>query len=142
MKKSRLKFRGSSDISLLKEQIQATLRAFVIKRDKGCVLRDYPEAGKCGGLDREGDLILQAEHLHTRANTSSFADTRNVVCLCKYHHIFWKPQHSDLYWDLMEYIVGPKRWEYLQELKKDRLSHKTDLKLALVALKQDLKKLK
>ena len=54
-------------------RIQALLRAIVIITDGGCVLRFYTEAGACGGYTNAGDLILQAEHLVTRANSISSA---------------------------------------------------------------------
>lgn len=50
-----------------KKRIQALLRPIAIKRDGGCILRDYIEAGICGGYGpKSGDLILQAEHLNPR----------------------------------------------------------------------------
>lgn len=138
MKRSPLRRIGRNPTAVLKEKIQAKLREIVIKRDGGCVLREYPETGKCSD-------VLQAEHLISRSNTLSFADTRNIVCLCSKHHIFWKPQHSKLYWELIEGIIGVKRWEWIKEVEKEvfaHRSHKVDLKLALIYLEQELKQLK
>lgn len=141
LKKTRLKYRGTSDTSVLKEKIQATLRKIVIIRDRGCWLRNYTEAGACGGYTNAGELILQAEHLHTRSNASSFSDSRLVLCCCKRHHIFWKPQHSDLYNYLARKFIGEARSTLWDAVMTDRLSHKADLKLELMALEQELKKL-
>ena len=63
---------GKETTKELKVEIQAKLRAFVIVRDGGCWLRNYPEAGACGGRKNNGDLILQAEHLHTRSNSANY----------------------------------------------------------------------
>lgn len=102
-----LRINGISDVSTLKREIQALLREFVIKRDGGCVLRHYPETGAC-------DSVLQAEHLVSRARSQFYADTRNVICVCRRHHIFWKPQNSQRYWKLIEQILGPKRWKWYE----------------------------
>lgn len=138
MKKTRLRYRGVNDYSVLKEKIQAKLREIVIKRDKGCILRDYPETGKC-------DSVLQAEHLLSRAESSTFSDTRNIVCLCRKHHIFWKPTNSLCYWEIVEEMIGVKRWEWLQKMKQYQSRHiaqKHDLKLELLALEMELKRMK
>lgn len=34
-------------------------------------------------LRNDGELILQADHLTTRANSATYADTRLIVCVCK-----------------------------------------------------------
>lgn len=141
MKRTRLRFRGVSDASVLKEQIQATLREIVIKRDGGCWLRNYPQSGACGGHRGDGELILQAEHLHTRSNAASFSDPRLVVCICQRHHIYWKPQYSALYNELAEDFIGPERTKLWKKVREDYTSHKVDLKLELIALQSELKKL-
>lgn len=137
--RSGLRMRGVSDTSVLKEEIQAILREIVIIRDGGCWLRNFPQAGKCGGYRKsDGQLILQYEHLHTRANMASFADPRLGVCICQRHHIFWKPQNSDLYNDLAEEFIGPENTKVWEAVKNDHSPHKIDLKLELIALKQYL----
>lgn len=138
LKRSRLRYRGTSDTSVLKEQIQATLRQIVIIRDGGCWLRHYSQAGNCGGYRNDGELILQAEHLHTRASAQSFSDSRLVVCICRNHHIFWKPQYSDTYNDLAEDFIGKERSELWKRVREDRRAYKTDLKLELLGLKKEL----
>lgn len=137
-----LRMRGVSDSSVLKEQIQEMLRKVVIKRDKGCILRDYKEAGMCGPRRKDGELVLQAEHLNGRSNMVSFADSRNCVCLCQRHHIYWKPQNSKRYWEIIEESIGPNRWEMIEDWMDDRKPHKVDLKLALLVLLKEYQSLK
>lgn len=145
MKRSFLNQTGKSDVAKTKVRLQKILRETVILRDEGCVLEEYPEANECGGYTQDGILILQAEHLITRANTISFADIRNIVCLCVYHHRTWKPQHSMLYWELIEEIIGEERWKWIKEVEADKKPHPMGLdgwiKLEM-ALTQELKQLK
>lgn len=139
----RLRVRGISDSSVLKEEIQALLREIVTLRDGGCWLRHFTESGACGGYRKDGVLILQAEHLETRSNAQSFADHRLVVCICKRHHIYWKPQFSAKYNELAEKFIGPERTKLWKAVRDDRyMSHKVDFQLELLALKQYLAKLK
>lgn len=115
--RSTLRNSGKSEVSQCKKRIQALLRQNAIKRDQGCVLRHYtdllpPEYTGC-------DDVLQAEHLHTRGSSGSFGDMRNIVCLCRRHHIFFKPQHSQLYWEIIEKHVGPEIWAYYKRIRDD-----------------------
>lgn len=68
--------------------------------------------------------VLQAEHLVSRANSASYGDLRNIVCLCSRHHIFWKPQNSRRYWELIEELIGPERWEYVRATEADKSPHR------------------
>lgn len=120
MKKSPLRRKGKSETSKTKDRIQKLLRECVILRDKGCILRHYTEAGKCGGYRNDGELILQAEHLNTRERNISFGDLRNIVCLCLYHHGYFKQKQGALYWDLVRRHIGEKRWKWLQRVITDR----------------------
>lgn len=106
----------------VKREIQAELRIAVSKRDGGCVLRNHAEAGACSGP-------LQAEHLITRSNSQTFADLRNIVCLCQRHHIFWKPQNSRLYWELIRDIIGEERWRWYLLADADRARNQTRMTL-------------
>ena len=117
------------------------MNAIVRVRDGGCILRHYGKTGKCGGFRKDGGLILQAEHLHTRANAASYSDSRLVVCLCKYHHIFWKPQYSSEYWQIVERHIGMDRTALLHRVQEDDRPHKMDWKMEELALKQELKEL-
>ncbi len=69
--------------------IQALVREIVIKRDGGCILRNKR---RCGG--DVGFAVLQADHLITRANSATFADTRLIVCVCRSCHA-WKSLGSN-----------------------------------------------
>lgn len=139
MKRSRLRVVGKSTSTELKKEIQALLRQLAIKRDKTCVLSKYPETGACGSYTNAGNLILQAEHLNSRSNTATFGDMRNIVLLCQRHHIYWKPQNSQKYWELIEKIIGKDRWNWYLRAKEDRRAYKIDLQLTKIALEQDLK---
>ena len=130
--------RGTSETSVLREKAQELLRQIAFARDGVCVMSNYPETGKCGGYRKDGELILQAEHLLSRSNSATFGDMRNIVLLCKYHHIFWKPKNSLLYWKLIPKIIGRKRWLWLQRCREDRTAHKIDLILILLDLQQQL----
>src|SRR5436853_7479630 len=71
-----MKQKSNSETAEIKERIQALLRAAVIQRDGGCIFRHYPEAGACGSYRKDGVLILQADHLNTRARNISYGDVR------------------------------------------------------------------
>lgn len=135
-RKTPLRKKGKSPTAELRDDIQAELRRIVIARDGGCWLRHYPEAGACGGYRNDGELILQAEHLESRAHAASFSDPRLVVCICKRHHIYWKPQYSKRYNELAEDFIGPERAALWERVRNDYRAHKVDLKLELLALKQ------
>ncbi len=141
LKRTKLHLVGHSTTAELKAEIQELLRQIAIKTYGTCVLSKYSEAGQCGGFDKQGNLILQAEHLNSRSNTATFGDPRNIVLLCKRHHIFWKPQNSALYWELIRKIIGEKRYEWYQKARDDKRPYKVDLKLVKVALIQELNNL-
>ena len=146
MKRTKIRVKGTSTTAQLKDDIQATLREIVILRDGGCWLRNYkervnPQYMNCGGYRKDGGLILQAEHLHSRSNANSFSDSRLVVCCCQRHHIYYKPQFSDEYNALARDFIGEERAKLWDRVRDDRSPHKQDLRLELLALKQELKKL-
>lgn len=140
LKRTKLAKKSKSPRAVLKDQIQALLRDIVIKRDKGCILRGLTGIPECGGYRNDGGLILQAEHLITRGSTNYFGDTRNVVCLCKYHHIIWKPQYSKDYWEAIEKVLPPNRWQWYLRAKADNRPYPVDLKIVKIGLESELKK--
>jgi hypothetical protein len=75
-KLSKLRVQGEGETAEVKQQIQALLREIAIVQDGGCILPHYTGSGACGGYRRDAQLILQAEHLVTRANSVSYADLR------------------------------------------------------------------
>lgn len=95
MKRGTLRIAGKSEVSEIKRHIQALLRAIVIVRDGGCILRArfrliaQNVIPPCNGYDKSGNLVLQADHLISRSNAATYADSRLVVCVCKGHHA-WK----------------------------------------------------
>lgn len=141
-RKTAMRPKSTSDTALTKERIQALLRQIVIKRDGGCLLRNSPETTACGGWRKDGQLILQAEHLHTRSNSASYSDSRLVICLCKNHHIFYKPRHSNEYYETVKRLIGPTRTALLLMVEENRYkATKVDWKLEELALQQELKRM-
>jgi len=142
MKRSFLKRQGTSDTALIKREIQRTLREIVIKRDKGCVLRKLRHCG--GELDTVG-VVLQADHLVTRSNSATYADSRLIVCVCKSCH-YWKSVAGNLrkaeYDALVKTTLSKERVELWEQCEQDSWKpRKMDWKMELVALEQELKKL-
>jgi len=142
LKRTKIRVVGQTEPAELKRDIQAIIREMAIIIDGGCFLRHYPEAGQCSGFRKDGELILQAEHLITRGNTATFGDMRNIVCICRHHHGHFKPEQGMLYWELVRRYVGEKRWKWIQLAEADKSPHKVDLKLLKVVLEQDLNKMK
>ncbi len=142
MKRTKLRLVGKSTSTELKKDIQALLREIAILTYKTCVLSKYPETGACGSYKANGELILQAEHLNSRSHTATFGDMRNIVLLCQRHHIYWKPQNSQKYWELIEKIIGKERWQWYKRATEDRRAYKVDLLLVKIGLEQDLAKLR
>lgn len=87
--------RADNETNDIKDRIQDLVRDIVIARDGGCIFRDAPfevtqgSGPPCGGYAKDGHLILQADHLITRANGATYSDTRLLVCVCRNHH-GWK----------------------------------------------------
>lgn len=117
--------KGKSASSVLKTRIQALIRLRVIERDGGCILRHYPDAGACGGYRGDGELILQGEHLNGRANSVSYGELDNIVCLCSHHHIFFKRQQPGRYWILVRKHIGEERWHKVEAWILDRSPHRS-----------------
>lgn len=65
----------------LKDEIQALVRAIVIRRDGGCIFRNSIDAPSCNGFTKSDGprLILQVDQLITRPNSDTYADTRLIV---------------------------------------------------------------
>lgn len=130
---------GKSEVALTKKRIQALLRELAIRRDGGCIMRKH--LGMLPSSYRECDEVLQAEHLHTRGSSGSFGDMRNIVCLCRRHHIFFKPQYSQLYWEIIEQHLGPEGWAWYKRIRDDHRAHPMrlwDWTQVELSLKQDL----
>lgn len=135
LKRTPLARKSKSEKAQRRDRIQALLRAIGIKRDGGCFLRNYSEAGAC-------DQILQWDHLNSRAYSVSFGDSRLGVCVCRRHHIYWKPQHSARYEICARDFIGTKRVVLLDRVREDRGVHKMDWKIVELSLEEELNNMK
>ena len=130
MKRTRLNKKSKSPVAQAKDRIQALCRAIAIKRDGGCILEPYQ--GKdgipyCNGYTRDGDLILQFDHLHSRINNISFGEPRLGVTVCKGHHTWKTFRAKEPYDELVRTIIGPERCKLWDRVKKDtRPYHMTE----------------
>jgi hypothetical protein len=150
--------KGGSDTAHIKDDIQATVRAIVIARDGGCIfqlfkrgepdLAVYLNVGdgvpSCNGYAKDGHLILQADHLVTRANSATYADTRLVVCVCKGHH-GWKKWNEQRYNEIVRQLLPADRvalWDKAHAARyiPTRMTS-SDWAKELAALKQELRKM-
>lgn len=140
-----LRKKSASPTAECKDRIQALLREIAIIRDGGCVFRNYPESGDCGGYRKDGELILQFDHLNTRARNISFGDARLGVCVCLRHHFYYKKQFPFEYERIAIEVIGEKRATLLHRVREDRKSYPFGIyewgNIEL-ALQQELQKLK
>jgi hypothetical protein len=151
-RRKRLRVVGHSDTAEVKRNIQDLVRAIVIARDGGCIFRnlyDYLHGQPpCGGYAKDGHLILQADHLLSRSNSATYADTRLIVCVCKGHH-GWKSVGNNLrkaqYDALVKTLLPPDRVKLWEACEADSWrAHRTgiyDWKMAEIALTAELTKL-
>lgn len=138
MKRTRLRRSGVSETALLKKEIQRLVREVVMARDKGCILRKYRHCG--GELNTEG-VVIQADHLISRSNSATYADTRLIVCLCKTCH-GWKHWHEKEYDRLIKTIISKERVVLWDRCEEERWKpKKMDWKLEALALERELSKL-
>ena len=126
-----------STTSKTKQEIQAVLREIVILRDGGCVLR---------GVRHCQDSVIQCDHLITRANSATYADSRLCVALCRACHGGFKQWHKNEYDALIRQILPKERVLLWQRAEEDSWrptrKYTADWKLALVALIQERDQLK
>ena len=141
MKRTPLRRKSKSASALLKDKIQALVREIVMKRDGGCVLREKRHCGAVLGLPGH---VFQADHLITRSNSATFADTRLIVCVCKSCHA-WKSLGGNMrkkqYDDLVKTVIPKERvalWELAEE--NSWRATKVDWALEEIALMQELNK--
>jgi hypothetical protein len=120
MKRTPLAKTGSSETSLIKVEIQYVVREIVIARDGGCIFRDlhYDGMPECNGYRNDGRLILQADHLITRANAATYAEPRLIVCVCKGHH-GWKKWHEREYNAVVRTLLPPSRVKLWDDCERD-----------------------
>jgi hypothetical protein len=70
------------------------------------------------GTARSWHLIVSS--VPRRADSISFADLRNIVCLCRHHHGHFKLEHGRLYWELVRKRIREERWAWLKAVEADR----------------------
>ena len=91
----------------------------------------------------EGEAVLQADHLITRANSATYDDTRLIVCLCRSCH-GWKHWHKDEYDALLRTVLSPARvklWDRAMQDSWRPVHHVAmDWRISIAALKQELAK--
>ena len=108
------------------------------------ILRNVQGISACNGYAKDGHLILQADHLITRGNSATYADTRLIVCVCKGHH-GWKKWHEREYNALVRTLLSPDRVKLWDDCERDSWKpHRTtayDWNMAVAALKQELRTL-
>ena len=139
LKRGKLRLVGHSSTSELKREIQAILRQIALLRDKECVLM---------GIRREHTKVMQYDHLITRANSATYADSRLGVLVCSGCHL-WKKWHKEEYDSLVRGVLlltgQKKRVKLWEECQKDSWrptpARTSDWKLAKLALEQELKEL-
>ena len=122
LKRTRLKRSSKSPTAILKDDIQAWVRLIVAKRDGGCVLRNLRPCGAtCEVIDDkiESNTVIQADHLITRSNSATYADTRLIVCLCKGCHA-WKNWNKEDYDPLVKQVLSKERIELWDKCVENR----------------------
>src|SRR3990167_371474 len=141
MKRTYLARKSKSEKAKIKDRIQALCRAIAIKRDKGCFLRHYADAGGCGPRRKDGEIVLQYDHLNSRIHSVSFGDTRLGICICARHHGYWKPQYPAKYETYVRDFIGEKRTELIDKVRADNKPYKMDWKVLELSLIDELKKM-
>lgn len=143
LKRTKLRKKGKSETSKLKDEIQALLRQIVIKRDGKCILHGL----RCIHEYGVDDVVWQAEHLIERSNSATFADSRLVVLVCKNCH-GWKhfrKSNHDQYDEWVKTKLPKERVELWERCRANQWRPASagsyDWKLAKVVLEQELAKL-
>ena len=144
MKRTPLAALGKNETSIVKREIQDVLREIVIKRDGGCFFRNF-SGHICSGFAIDGHLILQADHLITRGNAGTYADSRLVVCACKGIH-GWKSVGANVnkkqYDEMVRTLLPPERVKLWDDCERDSWKPNRgpayNWPVTLAALKQEL----
>lgn len=128
------------DTKSLKEQIQKLLREIVMIRDKKCILYGI----KCSRQIGDEGVVWQAEHLIERSNSSTYADLRLVVLVCRNCHGWkhFKKSNHDLYDEIVRSKLSPELVAHWDRCKADTKAYKVDWRLEKIALEQELKRIK
>lgn len=154
LKRTPLRPKSKSYTATIKDDIQCLLRVVVTLRDGGCILRNYRHCGGDASVEVidtgnsfdykvVSDVVIQADHLVTRANSATYADHRLVVCLCRPCH-GWKHFNEKEYDALVKRILPKDRvelWDKCETERQSHRSHKPNWILEVIALRQEIKKL-
>ena len=132
MKRKTLKTRKDTT-SKCKERIQALLKQIVRARDGDCIFR---------GMYRECSGPLSADHIVNRGRSKTYGMSKNVICACVGHHIWWKPTSPTLYTNRIDEYIGRKTRLWLEKIAipicqyslKDWLKIEASLKKELQSL--------
>lgn len=146
MKRTRLRVAGKSSTTVLKKEIQRLVREIVMKRDGGCVFRKEQGHICTGYAPKSGHLVLQADHLLSRSNSATYADTRLIVCVCQGIH-GWKSVGANLrkaqYDERVKKLLPKERVELWERCEQDRFTANRkgayDWQLEILALQKELK---
>jgi hypothetical protein len=98
----------------------------------------------CNGYANNGELVLQYDHLNSRAFNVSYADIRLGVILCKGHH-GWKhfsDRNKKMYDEIMRKMIEPKRralWDAVEADRRDYPMGLWDWQKVELALTDQLK---
>lgn len=145
MKRTKLRVKSHSTSAQLKDDIQALVRLIVTIRDGGCILRNKRCHMQARVEDNKviSDTVIQADHLITRANSATFADTRLIVCLCRGCHA-WKHWNETEYNELIKTILPEERielWDKMEKARRGGMTYKADWVMEKLALERELKKI-
>ena len=135
-----MRYRHPSDTNNAKDEIQELARQIVIARDGGCIARNEPWH-ICNGFRKDGILILQADHLLTRANAATYSDIRLIVCVCNGLH-GWKRWNKEAYDARIRQLLPKDRialWDRAHaERYKPVRKYTYDWRMDVAALRQEL----
>ena len=105
---------GQSDIAEEKRLVQANIREWAIKKFGECVMKGKEGMGEC-------DHVLQADHQISRAVVGLYAETRNILLVCRRHHSFKQfPRTKPIYERHAREIVGEETLNWLEEKAKEK----------------------
>jgi hypothetical protein len=146
MRKTKLKLVGDNDTATLKKEIQRLVRLIVTHRDGGCILRKLRRCNVEAFVDENQEIVatssfIQADHLVTRANSATFADTRLIVCVCNGCHA-WKNWNKESYDKLVRTQLSNATktlWDKCEEARHRHQTKKMDWKMEILALQKELK---
>ncbi len=81
---------------------------------------------KCGNEIFNPDAVYQAEHLVERSNSSTYADPRLVVCVCRNCHGWkhFKKSNHDAYDEMIKQLIEPERVALWEACERDIHAHK------------------